>query len=719
MSNKTLSRTALTAVFAGLSVSIVQAVPTTVRVLSPTALPQWGADIYVNGEFRGQTEFNGTRIIDLKAGDKLVARRRIRESSHYKGNHNWNANQNWNYRVYITSATVNGNGVVSTHTVNNPGFTQNLQLRRQNTLVGLNWVTSCEWDTTFAEREDMRQRMRDASAYLYNATDGQFFIEQVRLTDRAINWANADATVVTNFSLREFVKPYGGGFLQLKKNTLSYMNMCRRSIPETYIHEFGHYGLALPDEYKDDVAEVICTEKLDTNSAAFGRDKPGASCMMYYHKDARKICSAVGANPHNWDVNDKDCWTRIVENYADPQPFARYAFRTPATRGVVPGTTALPVADWSPIIQTVNSDLPNLVHPIELNTNGIVLGNPSPGSFATPAKRVVYSLEIATGRLLRQGNVWFNSSKPSDNRLKLAGLHVGDRIYVEGFHVATVGQGGVLAGLTPKNYLASLKPMPFQTSAFAPRLDPNWLPMRMGVALTPNGNHVEVTVKSPVPFAGTPTLLFQPTGDRGNRGRTVPTTLRRVDESTYVARLAIGPDARNEGILSLTGRSRDGRSATLTREFSATEPDLTGPSQVADPTGELIVRMARPAVGRRESILVGPSEMPLPELEGWSTLVEPRRISLDGNAFNAPFSVVFQLDSPNEEDATMTERANIEYQIVRWTGERGGWQPVTTVQHPKLDVATCTAREPGHYALVGRLRRGTLPPVLTLHGHNH
>lgn len=703
MSNQNLSRTALAAVFAGLSVSVAYAVPTTVRVLSPNAFPQGGADIYVNGEFRGQTAFNGTRIVDLKPGDRLVARRRIRESSHYKGNHGWNANQNWNYRVYITSATVGNNGVPVTHLVSNPGTTQNLQLRRTNTLVGVNWVTSCEWDMTFAEREDMRQRMRDASAYLYNATDGQFYIEQVRLTDRALNWANADATVVTNFSLREFVKPYGGGFLQMKKNTLSYMNMCRRSIPETYIHEFGHYGLALPDEYKDDVAEVICTEKLDTNSAAFGRDKPGASCMMYYHKDARKICSAVGANPHNWDVNDKDCWTRIVENYSDPLGIDRYVFRTPATRGTVPGTTEVPVADWSPVIQTINSDLPNLVAPVELNTNGIVLGNPSPGSLGAPVKRIVFSLEMATGRLLRQGNVWFNSTKPSDNRLKLAGLHVGDRIYVEGFHVATVGQGGVLAGLTPKNYLASLKPMLPQTSAFVPRLDPNWLPIRMGVELTPSGNQVEVTVKSPAPFAGTPTLLFQPTGEGGNQGRTIPATLRRIDDSTYIARLSIAAEVRSEGILSVTGRSRDGRSATVTREFSATEPDLTGPSQVADPTGELIVRMAQPAVGRRESIMVGPSEMPLPELEGWTTLVEPRRISIDGRSLNAPISVVFQLDSPTEEDETMTERSNIEYQIVRWT-ERG-WQPVATVQHPKLDVATCVAREPGHYALIGRIRR--------------
>lgn len=705
MSNKNLSRAALAAVFAGIGVTMAHAVPTTVRVLSPSNLPQMWADIYVNGTFRGQTGWDGTRIIDLKAGDKLVARRRIRESTHYKGNHAWNSNQDWNYRVYITSAPVGNTGVVSTHNVSNPGFTQNLYLRKENTLIGVNWVTSCEWDLNGNEMEDMRKRMRDASAYLYNATDGQFFIEQVRLTDRGLNWWDADATVVTNFSLREFVVPYGGGFLAYQKNTLSFMNMCRRSIPETYIHEFGHYGLCLPDEYKDGKAEVICTEYLNTGNPDFSRDKAKASCMMYQHKDAPKICSTNINNPHNWDVNDKDCWSRIVSFYQDPWEFDRYKFRTPATRGVVPGKTVCPVAAWSPIFQSVDADFPNLVAPIELNTNGIVLGDPSPNTLGSPVKRVVYSWEKVTNRMLKQGNVWFNSTKPSDNRLKLSGLHVGDKIYVENFHVATVGEGGILAGMPSKNWVASLRPIPLQTSAFAPRMDPNWLPIRMGVGLTNDRNHIEVTVKSPVPFAGTPSLDFRPTGGRGNHGRTIPAVLRRVDDSTFVARIAIGSDTRSEGMLTVTGRSADGRSATLTREFAAMEPDLDGPSQVAEPNGELLVRMTRPAVGRREPILVGPSEMPSPTLDGWSTLIEPRRISRDGERFNAPVSVVFQLDPTNEDDhATLTERMGIEYQIVRWMGDRAGWQPVATVQHPGLDVATCVADAPGHYALLGRPR---------------
>lgn len=693
----------MAAVFLGLGGATAHAVPSTIRIISPNGVTQFGVTtVYVNGVLRGQTAPNGLLQTNLNAGDKIVIRRKIREGVHYKGSHNYLSNSNWNFRVYITNVRVNNDGSTTPYTVTNPNVNQNVALRSDSPLVGLNWVVSCQWDLTFAEREDMRQRIRDASAYLYNATDGQFFIEQTRLTDRAVNWLNADATVVTNYNLREYVKPYGGGFLEKKTDTLSFMNMCRRSIPETYIHEFGHYGLSLGDEYKDDVASAICTTKLDTASASFSRDKPRASCMMYQHKDAPKICSDVAENPHNENVGLKeiDCWSRIQAKYGDFFNFARYRFRTPATRGVAVGKVVLPVADWTTVIQTYNTDLPNLIAPVTLDTTGTSL----PAPYPFQKKSVVWSVEAATGRWLYQGNVWFNGAKPTDNQLKLAGLHAGDYIVADAFIIASVGEGGLITGMKSRNYVASLRTAPLQRSTFTPQLDPNWLPMTMGAGFAGDGQHLEVTLKSPTPFAGAPTLEFQPTGRAEGRITTQTVRVRQVDATTFIARIPIESDHRSEGVLIARGRSADGRGATVVRPFAATEPDRRDLSQVADPSGSLLVRMETPAVNRRERIVVGPSEMPEPSMPGWFTLVEAKKVTREAEgSFNTPISLVFQVDTPDEtEEQTLTERMNFEYQIVKWTPERG-WVPVTTVQHPSIDVATHATSEPGHYALLARL----------------
>ncbi|MGV3617860.1 MAG: hypothetical protein ACO1SV_21250 [Fimbriimonas sp.] len=708
---KKWSRGAMMAVFGGLAVPVVAA-PTTVHVVMPNGISAVGTQVYVNGELRGQTAPSGNIVLNLNKGDEVVARKRIRESLHWKGTHSVNGSANWNYRVYITSVRVNNDGTTSKHVVNTPGTTQNVVISRANTLIGANWLVSAEWDTTFAERETLRERIRAASDYLYNATDGQFFIEQVRFTDQTVWWADSDMKVLTNNSHRAIVNTYLGGFLVQKKNAHSYMNLSRKNDHKVYIHEFGHYGFELFDEYEDDDDGILCTKKLLDTSSPYGTGKPQASCMMYHQWEGTKICSHLAANPHNkatgWE--EESCWQHLTDLYQDPWLNDRYAFRTPTSRGVVPMKIALPVAAWSPQIVSHNWDQPNLVPPATLNSAGM--------SYEEPTKRMVYLHETYGGRILKQGNIWFNHEDPALNKLQLVGLHEGDWIKADEYFLSYVGKGGVIAGLQPRNYVASLGAGWLQAPSYSLRRDPNWLPLQVGVGLVDDRKVVEVVVKSPSPFAEKPTLAIQHNGDGRRRSRQTPVPMRRVDDSTFVGRINVASEDAMEGMIVVEATARDGRSAKTVREFATSDADPRGFTQFADPLGELIVRMKSPAVDRGELVAIGPSEAPAPKLPGWFTMIEPKKVTRENSTrFKRPVSLVFQVETPDEDPA---RNPNYEYQVVRWDEATGVWEPVNTVQHRTLQVATHSAATAGHYALLARSARTAPIPLLTVQdGHGH
>ena len=68
--------------------------------------PVAGADVYVNGQWRGATNAEGKLRTFLQVGDAIVAVGQRSEEGSLKSGHNQDSTQNWAYRVYLTSLDV-------------------------------------------------------------------------------------------------------------------------------------------------------------------------------------------------------------------------------------------------------------------------------------------------------------------------------------------------------------------------------------------------------------------------------------------------------------------------------------------------------------------------------------------------------------------------------------------------------------------------------------
>ena len=61
----------------------------------------------MNGRFEGTTDQTGFLFAPLSTGDTLVARKLVHQNATSRHDHDVDSASNWNYRVYITSLSVN------------------------------------------------------------------------------------------------------------------------------------------------------------------------------------------------------------------------------------------------------------------------------------------------------------------------------------------------------------------------------------------------------------------------------------------------------------------------------------------------------------------------------------------------------------------------------------------------------------------------------------
>jgi hypothetical protein len=418
--------------------------PTRIHVTNHLGANVEGAEIYVNGGNVGVTDASGNLSLGpLTTADDIIARKRVFEHRSHRANHSAGSSQNWNYRVYNTSAQVNNDGTITSHPVTNPAVTQELQLSLNNTTIGLHLVASVEWDATPGELFDIRDnKIIPASEFLYNATDGQFFIEQVELVDDAALWDDADYRIYTNWSLRANAdgdRFNGGCFLCGN----GWMDMSRTNDALVYIHEFGHYGFDLRDEYADGSGggldpNVNCTGNVDASNCMAGTDstivdfgtfQPKASCIMWVQNCTSKLCSHRPENPHAARTRQggTSCWTRIADKFRDIERersfFVRWALQTPDTRRAIVGTLPTLLSGWRPRVTIDNRLRASLCQPFEVrvtsNFDGQLAGN------AEVWNRTFYDQNILEGKTTVDDT---NTPENEAGRITVTGVHVGDRI---------------------------------------------------------------------------------------------------------------------------------------------------------------------------------------------------------------------------------------------------------------------------------------------------
>jgi len=286
-------------------------------------------------------------------------------------------------RVYQTSRIVNNDGSVTDLTVADPTATQTLTVSPNNALIGWHLVVSLDWDASEDEFDKLRTRFKEASNYLYNLTDGQFFIEQVDIADDAQLWGSAEIA----FQVDTWVWPhttYPGGFLARAGATGAHIYMSPFSEvdsgstkPTTIVHELGHLAMGLADEYVgfNAFAQNYCTEaRLNGPLGDFKSGGRRAACAMDKPSKSSKLCSAHPDSAHRGGtLQPGPCWNTVAAGYADPGPGSqfgvgvifrdRWIIRTPDMRGAVVGTLPDLPEGLRPKFNKSNKTYPNLCQP--------------------------------------------------------------------------------------------------------------------------------------------------------------------------------------------------------------------------------------------------------------------------------------------------------------------------------------------------------------------
>jgi hypothetical protein len=322
------------------------AASTGVRVINDSGIPVGGAQVFVNGELSGLTGATGHLVLTpaLNVGDCLAARLLVHENLVSRDEHDDDSNQNWNYRVYLTSVRVRhdndgDNIALEQHIVSNPSSVQVLRVRRSNALVGLNLRVSIEWDASSTDSQRFRDRFSDMSELLYNATDGQFLVERLAIADDGRFWDEADFRIYANQNQPSVATKDGmfgdTGYVRMNPNDANY--------PGTLLHELGHFGFGLGDEYEaadnwdPSNGPTRCTLRSTEPSGPYADGNEKDSCLMRgnRYRDQKKFCSSHPDAPHvdGTDQGPQDCWTDILNRYGQ----TRWLLRTPRSRGVILG----------------------------------------------------------------------------------------------------------------------------------------------------------------------------------------------------------------------------------------------------------------------------------------------------------------------------------------------------------------------------------------------
>lgn len=353
------------------------------RVLRQNGQPIVNAQIYHNGRLVTDalgnprlTDAAGNLVLSSVApGDSLVALALLHEQPTARANHD-----NWAYRVYGTSMEIASDGTLQLFTVTNTTGQQRLVVKPENTLVLFNLLVSIEWDASVAYLHDMEQALQRASAFLYDVTDGQLTLGQVHIFDQAEYWAEADIQI----SAKNIVDPhaYVGGLTDSDPAHLIRVgrswdgnsgNQGDWSAPEgfrTLVHEFGHYGLGLYDEYfgyqerDGELAgrvETTCTgPESRTNPDLVG----GASIMDYHYAtselaDRSRWTAACRETAQHQLNNGEADWETLLRHYSDPTGQGRWRLVRPDERAgpgqAVAGPEALSASLPFPVIGSKNN----------------------------------------------------------------------------------------------------------------------------------------------------------------------------------------------------------------------------------------------------------------------------------------------------------------------------------------------------------------------------
>lgn len=665
-----------------------------------------------NGFYAGTSDAEGkVHITNLAIGDKLVARKKVYEQTTSKQNHSQDGTQNWAYRVYITSLTIPKDTEPVPYTVTDNTTVQVLVVKKSNTLIGFNLLVSVEWDTNLTFLTELFSGFRNASSYLYDATDGQMVFDTVTIYENNQEMGNADYQI--RASNQEWPRAHLGGLLQPDWHIFlgrqfdgQSSNTGRWDIFNGYatqIHEFGHYSLGLYDSYfaylnlltKSIQVDSSCTSLVmhylqntwDTNATLMDYQY---NASEFADKEVPSLWSSTCEFTDQWQRTGKSDWEAIVDLYRDTNPEPRWILRRPANYGsVVIGPKVLPVYIWTrvqfgSIVDTFTCEPPKIYQWKDAK------GNPTEG-----ASIVLHRIgrDIDQGKTDKFGMITVLGAGESD---KLIGSYGLLNLYSKTISISCNPQAPGSPSQMNSADIVILEPAAFD------------LQVSTQPGNTPGGIQVIVTAPEQLP-APPETNLTQHGGD------SIPVPLAYDSEiPAYTGEVTLNPTLTPTGIITVLAANAGGQTVEISANFSMAPVSQGEEAIVVSGDGQAELHLQPGTLSADGQVSINPmrSFVSIPDkkvlLSGPYTIRATTGVSLQ-----TPSNfVLYYLDRSGTLMNADLDSAQIYQEI------DGIWTPIPSNASQSQPYVSAAISEFDTYAVLANWEAKVFLPLVSLNGTN-
>jgi hypothetical protein len=647
----------------------------TVRVRDAAGSPRPGAKVYSHGDLVGFTNGAGTVTApDALLGDELIALDQVHEEPAVKPYHGNHGSGNWAWRAYQSSLSLDPTGTPMPDLITNLATTQELTVSPDLPLIGVHMLVSVEFDADAAFLADLAQGLEISSELLYDVTDGQFFWEVIELADDAHHWMGCDMQIHASNVGR--ANAHRGGISLAEHAHINIRRYDDRvtnswSVGDGHrvlVHEFGHYGFHLWDEYldRDGLTRSFCASNFLTPLPE------SRASIMHEHVTATELCSRVDPShthrtqtQHDAQTNGESTWETVQRMYSDATSPPRWVISTPDDRGaVMPGPVALPIASWSEVYVT------------DFDT----------GACAPFSQTFLYA---ATGTPVAQGRVLVDRPHPlpdlpqgvtdGNGQVVIVGAHDGDILRI---------QKDAAGGSFPISC----------SSAAKSRGDPLYveeLPFALSAEVSALGaNSVRIQVAASVPLAAEPEVeLWQ-------QGAAAPQSVTMSFDSgfgLYTGQAILDGALEAAGYVSVTATDLSANTVTVHQRFALHQViAAVGSAQFYSDDGnlELVLQpgcLSQDAVVSIASTATGTAGQGTLQRVGTAY-----RVQLSAGSLTCPAGLIARF-SAQSVDGLEPESLD----LYRWDETAGQWSPLGGSLDEDHHLVSAWTSELGVFALFG------------------
>lgn len=337
---------------------LLSACTETLTVVDESLQPVAGAEVWADCTLLGTTGPDGRLPYStLAPGTVLSARALVGTGATPKAGHD-----GWSWHAWITTVQMKDDGTMSDARVGADGSLPLLVVSKDNTMIGLNLVGVSDLDLPRTLADDILASWRTGSAYLFDVTDGQMYVERFTLLEQTETTGDADVVYRNETWPSVPGGPYGPSTFTQRGKAMAMpvrgFNGNRDELGtwptqaglRTNIHELVHYVGDAHDEYhyasNTDFHDSSCVEGL------VATDGPTQASVMDYQYATSELCHDDNHNTDTthhlwagrsvwsqfdlrWESDDWNIVTPMDRGAANPGPTAQHCMAATAVEAVL------------------------------------------------------------------------------------------------------------------------------------------------------------------------------------------------------------------------------------------------------------------------------------------------------------------------------------------------------------------------------------------------